>query len=412
MSEQRLSQLMAEAAEDLGAPELAAEAWRQAGGVRRRRRVGASIGAFVAVTAVAVGVVATSGRDSPPPIPGTPTGPASISVISGQPVVEMPENPAYQPGLPLPRRIDVDAATVRPLSGSPVSRAVALYQPAYDPDQPKPGSVYALTPDGRWLALDALELEYTHDKDGNKFTPMRTNSLSPDGRYAAFPQPDAVVLVELATAGYTRLPLAGLNEHVVWSHDSRSLVVGGDQTVYRMDLTGTHATVRLSPWDVVAGRPSLGEMELSGGGQPEGGSPRPVTTKVWPSNGSAPVERQIDQSALGRWGVMEWYGRGWAAPNGEWLARSGWVHSGSVSGTEGVAVMRIGTDGVSMRRLLAFGMGEWKGCCETLGWLDDHTVLVRAQRFGLIRWDVTSGAVTRVTDPFLGYLALADLGRG
>ena len=354
--------------------------------VSGRARLAWLAAVVAAATAVVVVKVAPRGDDSPQstPSPGTP---AAVPVVSGAgAVVQLTGFPADAEGVPLPRRFDPAGPE---LSTRPIERAIALYQPNFDWEhETHPGPIWALSADHTWAELDRLGLEYIRDAGGNKATPMRSTSLSPDGRHAAFPQPGAVVIVELSTAAITRVAVPGLNEHVIWAPDSASLIVGGDgAAARRVRLAGGRpAEVGFNVWNLAAGPSPLGSVEV--------GDPA-----------------RIDQTPLDPWAVDEWYGRGWLSPGGDMVARSGWVHTPSTAGTEAVAVLELGRDAKSRAvHLLAFGRDEPKACCEVLGWLSAHTVLLNAQRYGVLCWDVEGGIVTRATEPVQGVLSLPDLG--
>lgn len=86
----------------------------------------------------------------------------------------------------LPHEIAVDPSLAGPLSGDPVSRAFALVR--------TPAAVYVLGDDARLRRLDLL----------GPNAGFGTTVLKPDGKQAAFPQRDSVVLVDLTTAAARR----------------------------------------------------------------------------------------------------------------------------------------------------------------------------------------------------------------
>jgi hypothetical protein len=107
----------------------------------------------------------------------------------------------------------------------------------------------------------------------------------------------------------------------------------------------------------------------------------------------------IGQGGLAPYRVGGWRGPGWR--NGDLVVRAGQSRSGS--GADGPLVAVVDLRTASVVRLLALPAGG----CTPLGWLDDHTALLRTDRDGVVAWDVGSGEVTSVAAPFDGALAVA-----
>ena len=391
MREEELHRLLTVAAEDVRPAHPAATGWERARRVRRTRR-GASAAALAVVLLTGGTALALRPADPPPPAttatPGRSGEPAPVSVRT------VPADLAY-PGHPLGRLGDPVTAT---LSARPVRRALALYQPR-DPETDVEGRIRVLGDDGLVRNLDVVTPARTRDSWGNEASPLKSESLSPDGRTAAFAQTDEVIVVDLSTAAVRRHPLKGYLEKVLWSGDR--LLVGDDDTTYEMD-PGTGATRKLSvsPWDVVAPDPAAppdAPLEL-------GGTP-PKVTRIRTIDGVTHRNSQpVDFRALpAGHRVDEFYGRGWQ--RGDLVARAGWTTIGNASGMEGVALLNAGNGLVT--HLLNVGFGRWKGCCEVLGWDPDGTVLLRYDPGGLLRWRPETGEVTGVTQNLYGEVSLA-----
>ncbi|MEV1332831.1 hypothetical protein AB0J20_25030 [Micromonospora costi] len=386
-----LRQLLALAAEDVRPSQPAAAAWERAHRVRRTRRAAGAVA--VALVLVAGGTTMAL-RPSGRPAPVTPATATANPVPSASPVQRPPGQLTYSGG-PLARLADPPSAS---LSARPVRRAVALYQPV-DPDTGAAGGVRVLGDDGVVRTLDVVTLRPTRDAAGNEATALKSGSLSPDGRLAAFAQTDEVVVVDLTTAAVRRYPLRGYLEHVLWAGDR--LLAGDNDTVYEVDR-GTGATEKVpgvSPWDVVTPDPENGSgVLLTLTGVEQG-----LTLSRWTSNDVG--TQRLDFRALPTGNrVDEFYGRGWQ--RGDEIARAGWLTTGTTMGVEGVAVMN-GETGI-VTRLLDLGReGRSKGCCEVLGWDAAGGVLLRYSPGGLIRWQPETGAVTGVLAELPGPVALA-----
>ncbi|MGK5675922.1 hypothetical protein ACSNOB_24130 [Micromonospora sp. URMC 106] len=390
MREEELHRLLTVAAEDVRPSRPAVAGWERARRVRRARR---AAGAAAVAVALLTGGTAVALRPTDPPPPATATpGPTHTA-----PPVQRPPAELSYPGDPLGRLGDPVSAT---LSDRPVRRALALYQPV-DRDTGAESPIRVLGDDGLVRELDVVTPARTRDVDGNEAVPLKTGSLSPDGRTAAFAQTGQVIVVDLTTAAVRRFPLPGYLEHALWSYDR--LLVGDDDTTYEVDPdTGASRRIPVSPWNVVVpdpgGRPDL-LLEL--GGPPEGLMLHRVATD---ERGRGQDRVPVGTSALPpAHRVDEFYGRGWL--RGERLARAGWISIGTTGGLEGVAVLDARTGAVT--HLLDLGRDVWKGCCEVLGWERDGAVLLRHNPGGLLRWRPETGEVTGLTRDLYGAVSLA-----
>lgn len=387
MNDLDLHRLLTAAAEDVRPTQPPAAGWDRARRVRRARR---AAGAAAVTVALLAGGTALALRPADPPAPTAPASPAP----SASPVQRPPAELSY-PGHPLGRLGD---PVVAKLSARPVHQALALFQPV-DPSTGASGRIRVLGDDGLVRDLDVVTPAPTRDAEGNEAVPLKTGSLSPDGRNAAFAQTDQVIVVDLTTAAVRRFPLKGYLEHALWSGDR--LFVGDDDTTYELDRsTGGSRKLPVSPWDLVVPDPNAGSGDLL------------TLTGIRESltvNRVADDGERLDRQRVGTgdlpfgYRVDEWYGRGWQ--RGDRIARAGWITRGNVQGDEGVAVLDARTGAVT--HLLDVHMDRWKACCEVLGWDRSGAVLLRQQPGGLLRWRPETGEVTGVTRNVFGAISLA-----
>ncbi|MFI5487706.1 hypothetical protein ACIBXA_28235 [Micromonospora echinaurantiaca] len=391
MSEEELTRLLTRAAEDVRPAHPASAGWERARRVRRNRR---AAGAAAVAVVLLSGGTALALRPADGPAPITPATPTVRPVPSASPVQRPPERLSY-PGDPLGRLGDPVAA---PLSTRPVRQALALYQPV-DPATGVEGRIRVLGDDGIVRDLDVFTPARTRDADGNAAVPLKTGSLSPDGRLAAFAQTDLVAVVDLTTATVSRYPLKGYLEHVLWA--GNRLLVGDEATTYEVDRgSGASRKLRAYPWDLVApdpAQPTDGLLEV-------GGAVTSLRVRQWSGDETMRGDTRLDLRALPSGNrVDEFYGRGWQ--RGDLVARAGWLTTGQFQGVEGVAVLNARTGVVT--RLLDLGRDRWKSCCEVLGWDAGGAVLLRHDPGGLLRWQPETGEITGVVRDLYGEVSLA-----
>ncbi|MEU4771114.1 hypothetical protein [Micromonospora sp. NPDC023644] len=393
MREEELHRLLTVAAEDVRPAHPATTGWERARRVRRARR---AAGATALAVALLTGGTALALRPAAPPPPAATATPQESATPHPVPVQTPPAELAY-PGHPLGRLGDPVGAT---LSARPVRKALALHQPV-DPATGVAGRIRVLGDDGVVRDLDVVTPAPTRDAGGNEAVPLKSGSLSPDGRTAAFAQTDEVIVVDLTTAAVRRHPLKGYLEHVLWSGDR--LLVGDDDTTYELDpSTGASRKVPVSPWNMAAPDPTgQPDLLLELGGAPGDLRLHRVATD---ERGRGLDQVPVDFRALPPGNqVDEFYGRGWL--NGHRLARAAWITTGSMGSLEGVAVLDARTGVVT--HLLNLGRDRWKGCCEVLGWEPDGAVLLRHNPGGLLRWKPETGEVTGVTRNLFGAVSLS-----
>ena len=384
MGIEQVGRLLRESAAEVPAPQLAEAAWARAVKVRRRRQnlLAATVLAPT-VAAVAVVVVTVRGGHGGTPVRPQTSPPQTISRAPSVPVDRIPATLSARTGVSLPRNLGNLAGSPVLGSGS-IRRADALYEPS----GAKPEPVYVLS-GGAFYRLD-VTLQFTLDPAKHALSPLRPTSLSADGRLVAFPQPDKVVVVDLATAQVTNVKVAGFNAQVLW-RSSRSLLVGQSGAVYAVDVEHESATPvpgGLSLADAAAGAAGNGTvLELANGAG--------LPVREWTIGTAAPrVDAKVDQRGLGRYRVAAWTGPAWRT--GDLVVRAGRSDSPHA---DVVAVLH-GRSGRVVRVLAA--------SATPLGWLDQHTVVMQARNGvnGVIAWDIDTGLLTSIAAPFDGTLAL------
>ncbi|BEL02959.1 hypothetical protein Q0Z83_011500 [Actinoplanes sichuanensis] len=408
MTTDRLTELLEQSSADVSPPSFAATAWATARRVRRRRQVMASVAAFAAVVAVTVPLRDRGGDDIVP----APPAPSATPSVPTSGVDVMPEKPVRRALAPLPADFTIPADAPR-LSGHPVERAVAVVQ-ENDPDSADRSMrpLHVLDAAGQWVRIDVGELGRTHDESGNEADPLRGNSLSPDGRRVAVPQPDALVVIDLPAAKVHRIPVPGLNEQVMWSGNGVVFVGQGSAGVVRVDwATGvvTPEPAAMSAWN--GGGSAIAPAEIAELIGADGGR----AVRVWRPGEADPVRavpvdfRLVKPSG---YGVSEWEGP--AVPDGVGrIAAAAWgdhaPSDGSPQNYGGVQMLTVvdTTTGL-VERLLDLGSDRWKSCCRALDWIDDgQTLLAQTEREGLITWNTRTGEITQITaGPFRGTISM------
>lgn len=410
MTEQRLTTLLHELADDVKAPDLAARAWEIAGRRRKRRAVTLAAGAGLVAASLVVGVLlvqspngsdqrrVTGASSSPPSAPAAPQlAPARSAEVTLPFLATI-----------LPQVIDTSASAVAAtptLSADPITRASALVEPWSE--GATPGPVLVVGSDGGVRRLD-VALAWVADSGGNKQLPLDSGSLAPDGVQAAFAQRNAVVIVDLTSGTSRRVTVLGFNERVTWSPDSQRVLVAGASGESLVTLATSS----------VAGVPGMAPGPLG---------VLPAVTQVfldhwrWADlwqDGSVAMQSEgasSPGSSSGVRGVAEWWGQAFAS--GGLVAAGGFssgLHVEGASSSDPQVIAVFNPSQPAAARLLAFDWeGRNKGCCSVVGWLGTSTVLFTSEGGSdptrVLAWDWRTGQVLRVsqlTAPSVVSLAL------
>lgn len=322
----------------------------------RGRVVGVAVAVVGVVAAVAV---VDSAPDRPPP-----AVPPPVYIYGRVPdAVDIPQLPSLPTTLPADLAM---AATAAPLSAAPVERAVALFVVGK--------AMHVLGEDGFYRTFDLVPLQPASDTQGNQHPAVQNTSLSPDGRYAAFPQRDKVVVVGFGGASVAEIAVAGHNEWVTWL--GTTLVVSGTGATWLVDPVG--GAVTRAPFDgshaVYDRSASPDVFELS----------QSNTLKRW-------VGSEAKSIVLPESPTEEWLPP--AHRSGDRIVALG--HKRNLAREQELHVLAV--DGSAATASHALFVGELP--VQLLGWLDGDTVLIRVLGGSggwIVAWHLPNDAVTRV----------------
>lgn len=350
------------------------------------------------VGAVVVALVAVflHGRDSPGPPDAEPSPPGRDDTRPSLPLLA-----TY-----LPEHLDLTTRPELRLSGSPVGFAIALLQPVlFDPPD---SSVVVLGDDGRLRLLNVGRLEPARDRDGNLQPALDPTSLSPDGRRAAFAQPDRIVLVDLTTATATDLPLPGWNESVSWLGDELVATQEGLSFLLEPE-TGAVSPYPASAsdlaFDASADCPAV---EVTAPAGPGTG----IRVRQW-CDPATPTERPIPTTG----DIISWSGPGWARDGH--VARVAVLDRGesNPAGPPVNELLLIDVETATIARGVTppLDTDTRVNYHVVLGWLNDTTVLISSASNGqqIIGWNVDDGSfalATRISGPSCVIALAANVG--
>ncbi|MFI6504015.1 hypothetical protein [Nonomuraea typhae] len=375
MTDQRLRELFRDLAETL--PEgssQAGELWRRHTRSRSRRRWAVAAAAVTAALAAA-GIVAFPQRAERHGMV-TPAGALTPSAPATRSMDRAPEARA-EAGLP-------GLAAALPGTWADIPVVTAASGPVLALAEFGDGRIYMMKAAGR-VPLE-VKLADSEDADGNGGTPLKPNSLSPDGTKAAFPQKDEVVVVDLVIGQARRYPLPGFNEVVLWRGER--LLVEQAEANYLLDLaTGKARRQPYKGFTGVAGYRDLRIVSPAGGGWTvlqEGGAEVRLDVQGITDKGGMPV------GVLGNHG---WQRHGL-------VAKSASAH-GRPRAADVVVVAEIATGRVVRTLLLPWGDAPdtrcGKGGCPVRGWMNQDTVVIESKD-RLLGWNITTGALSRVAE--------------
>ncbi|MBB5079015.1 hypothetical protein [Nonomuraea endophytica] len=358
MTDQRLRELFQDLAETL--PEgssHADELWRRRTGGRGRRRW--AIVAVLAVAAlVAVGITAfpqrvERGTTETPAVTGTPSAPSSAPMDRAPAAREQAGLPVAAGGLP-EKWADIPVVNAAP---GPVL-ALAEFGD---------GRIYLMKAAGR-VPLDGA-------------TSLNPNALAPEGTRAAFPQKDAVVVVDLVVGQAHRYPVPGFNEIVLWRGEQ--LLVEQEKANYLLDLSTGEA--RRQPYKGFTGVAGYRDLRIV--------SPEEGGWTVLQERGSGEVRLDVQNlTDEGSMPVGVLGNHGWQRD--DLVARSALARPGLAEGADVVVVADIASGRV-VRTLLLPSCG--KGGCPVRGWIGHDTVIVESG-VRLLGWNITTGALSRIAE--------------
>jgi hypothetical protein len=403
MSHDQLHGLLAELGEDVSQAQVAQAALARAERIRRRRAV---IGAGVAVLVVAAGTVLAWSRFSA--APASNTGSPIQSTVDHLPAV-IPTDPDAAGYWPAPLDPPADAP---PVTSRPLSHAVLLFLPAGAANGSQIRYAYAYGEGSRdggsgngvfgWVRVQ-VDLAVTYGADGRTMIPVGAGSLSPDGKRAAFAQPDAVVLVSLTNGERTRIPVPGPNEDLSWLVDNERMFVSSASVTWLLDLTTT-SRVRVP---VAGGK--LTPLVGGGSGQttltlPPG---QPPLITVYDDAGTKQLDRLSVDLAGATVTALDGHGRRY----GNLIAQAVTARVGSSSH---VLVLVVNYGSGQVTRVLDLGPGRLDDCCLVtsigpagVNGSDAGLVGLYTRQEGLLSWRLSDGTVTRLTPPAAGILALS-----
>lgn len=365
-------------------------------GARARRRRGrwATLAAAAAAAAViaSIAIPGVSRKDAAVPA-STPTMWSSspfdlrdVEAMEGPAPIQMSMVPSapddLRKRLQLPATLDFNASTpMTPLSsvvGDPAPvRAVMLRATSAGQFQPV---LYRPTLSTPFVLVDSLILTSNMDESGNPSTPLTVQAISNDRRRVAFVQSDKVLVLDAVTG---RVQTYGVRDNHLtfggWVDGSDWVLTSSDTHLWRINTTtGEVASIE-------QGYTGRDRLTVTGDG-----------TNV--------VSRY---DAQGLPSGVRTAPKIFAASSGETITSStGWTASAGFLNSEAETVARGRYQGVlAIRRdtiedgsllLAANDDGVDKGCCQPLAWGGPEHLLVRWSS-DLIAWDVTTGAITRVS---------------
>jgi DNA-directed RNA polymerase specialized sigma24 family protein len=354
---------------------------------RQRRRQVRAVAAAIVLLAIGGVAIGTPGGDDDarksdvdlplPPIPSTPVqlDPADI---------QQPPRPEDIDALSwrdtfLPQVLPVDVANAPPLSEDPIDHALALVAG-------EGTEVGVVGDDGRLRRLDGVVLGPRPDPSSATSSPVAKGSLTPDGSRAAFPQADAVVVVDLATGDSERFGLLGPNTRVTWFPDGQQVLVsqeGGSTSV----LDTADGSIGGEPYSAyrAALLPDGTALEL----RETGDWPARSDLITWQDNGTAggvPIllRHRSETPASATAGLLV-VAATYEDPD-----------AASASGETGWVVVDIATAApVTMLRAPTAWYDTWLYGLH--GWLDSDTVLIQTADY-VIAWTPDITGLQRVTE--------------
>jgi hypothetical protein len=414
MNPQDIRNLLERASDHVAEPDLTESTWTTAAGISRRRRRRTALGAALVAGTTVVAVLVGGDRLDQGGEPVGPTQPPPTTVTAGLAsagtIGEVPFWIAPAAGserwldpivTPLGEELVVPDDTLDDLKQRSIRRlaAVTLRRvPGADAYRPA-----LLSGSGRW-AESTLELVPTRDGVGNRGLPLDPTAISPEGNRVAFPQPDAVVVLESSSGDFEKIAVPSATiENVAWLPTGDRLLVSGDGASFLVlvgDIAAGEQRVRriggtADPWAVTPAA-----LDLTGSA---------VTMSGYSATGSHLTGKQLAlpvgqfyEATIGRRALVARAFRATPTPD---LAG----HTESAT-PQMLAVVEAPGDAA---KLLIFDENRSSprasACCAVIGWYDDDTVLFEARSPSgswLLGWNVRTGLTRRVSELLVDVLAV------
>lgn len=409
-TEEEVRVLLEEAAAGIAEPDMADASWTRGRSIRRRRRRRTAFAAGAVVVAVAAAAVLTGPPGGRTDTPVGPTQSPSVNrtvpstgTISGMPYWVAPEpggerflNRIDTPlgDLLKPPDRQLDSMRVKPV----IRVAAVVLRPIPNTEKFKPA---VLSTYGRW-AESPVELEMTRNSEGDKSLPLDATAVSRNGERIAFPQPNAVVVLDATTGEETAIQLPSATiENVAWLPTGDRILASGDGEAFLVSVGPGESAVRLAVVEDPRAVTAPFALDLEGS--------VPVLTR-YDVSGERTVAQYLSTP------VSQWYGQSFTA--GALVARSFFsqkveaLAGRTVSESPQMVAVVEAAPGAPTKLLILDDRTDtthrFKGCCSVLGWYDDRTVLLesRSGRDGwILGWDIRSGQLRRVAE--LGVDAVA-----
>lgn len=399
MTDRDLGALLQRACADLPEVDLVEGAW---GGAlqeraRRRRAVTGGLGA-VAVAALALTALQVTGGGNPHPVPSysVTTPPTTGTLGDRTPYAVLPLE-GVEGGLPLfeaglPQVVDAYGPSTR-LSTLPAPpRDVVAVVLRRDGGGYRPVLVTAA---GEQVVVDRLLLSPTRSRAGDTAAPLGPRAFGA-GRYVVFPQPGAVVRLDVRDGSVTRYAVPSpYVDSAGWGGATGEVRARAGAQAWTLDTSSPGAPAVPADPAVPDGATAL---ELAAGAQ----SLR--VARFDPVSHALVGERSVAAPATELWGPTV------ASPR--WVATGAFldqdltfplIRRGNGPIYQGLVAVR--PDNGSVTVLAApenpdGQVGRVTRCCSVLGWADAHTALLQtvgAHGSWVLAWDVESGRVMRVT---------------
>jgi hypothetical protein len=351
VTDSQLGELMHDLVAEVGGPPMARTAWAKSVRIRRRRRVLAVMTAGTLVAGTTFALVGALGpdRSAKPDLASAAPPSTASTAVPGEPRIllapdrnEVAALPSFASPLAELSRVPT-AATA--LTDSPLKRAVAAVQR-------DTGPIFVLGPGNAWRSVL-----------GGALT---SDAISPDGRELALVQSAGIRLVDVATGAgrVLAVPESATSriDSIRWLATGDQIAVGGDAGSVLLTVTDGQITPLHGPaHEIAAGQSEDPLVRVT------------ATALVSGSEAGRQTRREFGTGAdveLGSWS-------GTARQSGGRVAQTAFLRPDD---TQAVAVIELASGRVTDLLRLEFGGPEAPrsyGCCETLGWSSNQTVLLR-----------------------------------